>query len=83
MPIYEYACPQGHTYDLTQGFDAEPEHPCRGDNCREVARRQFSLPAAIFRGSGWTTKKHGSQLPNPQETGYAVVSDSVKDGVKP
>ena len=51
MPIYEYRCSRGHQYDRTEGFQAPTEHLC--PHCGESAKRQFSLPAVIFKGSGF------------------------------
>ena len=51
MPVYEYRCSNGHYYDRTEGFDAAREHACL--ECGQPARRQISLPAVIFKGSGF------------------------------
>ena len=51
MPVYEYRCTQGHQYEKTQGFEAPSEHKCL--TCGSIARRQISLPAVIFKGSGF------------------------------
>jgi putative FmdB family regulatory protein len=51
VPVYEYRCQDGHTYEKTEGFDAPREQACLV--CGQLARRQISLPAVIFRGSGF------------------------------
>jgi len=51
LPVYEYRCQDGHLYDKTEGFDAPREQACLV--CGQPARRQISLPAVIFRGSGF------------------------------
>lgn len=51
MPVYEYKCGSGHHYEKTEGFDAPREHSC--PTCGVIARRQISLPAVIFKGSGF------------------------------
>ena len=51
MPVYDYRCGGGHEYELTEGFHAPTEHPC--PTCGKKARRQISLPAVIFKGSGF------------------------------
>ncbi len=51
MPVYEYRCSGGHHYERTEGFDAPSEHACVA--CGQTARRQISLPAVIFKGSGF------------------------------
>ncbi len=51
MPVYEYRCATGHRYEKTEGFDAPTRQPCL--TCGAPARRQISLPAVIFKGSGF------------------------------
>ena len=51
MPTYEYQCSQGHQYELVEGFDAPTEQDC--PDCGSSARRVPSLPAVIFKGSGF------------------------------
>jgi putative FmdB family regulatory protein len=51
LPVYEYRCGGGHEYELTEGFHAPTEHPC--PTCGKRSHRQLSLPAVIFKGSGF------------------------------
>jgi len=51
LPIYEYRCSKGHQYERAEGFEAPPEQRC--PSCGSRARRQISLPAVIFKGSGF------------------------------
>jgi putative FmdB family regulatory protein len=51
LPVYDYKCGAGHEYELTEGFHAPTEHPC--PTCGKKSRRQISLPAVIFKGSGF------------------------------
>ena len=51
MPLYDYRCDSGHEYELTEGFHAPTEHAC--PTCGKQSRRQLSLPAVIFKGSGF------------------------------
>lgn len=51
MPVYEYRCSSGHGYEKTEGFDAPTVQSC--PDCGAEARRQLSLPAVIFKGSGF------------------------------
>ena len=51
MPVYEYRCREGHRYERTQGFHSLTEHECL--HCGKPAQRQISVPAVIFKGSGF------------------------------
>jgi putative FmdB family regulatory protein len=51
LPVYEYRCGGGHHYEMTEGFHAPTEHDC--PTCGKHSRRQLSLPAVIFKGSGF------------------------------
>ena len=59
MPVYEYRCTKGHTYEKTEGFSAPVTQKCT--QCSARARRQISMPAVIFKGSGfYSTDNRGS-----------------------
>jgi len=61
MPVYEYRCASGHHYDKSEGFDAPREQACL--KCGATASRLISLPAVIFKGSGFYStdnRKSGS-----------------------
>ena len=59
MPVYEYRCSKGHTYEKTEGFSAPSAQKCTV--CGARARRQISMPAVIFKGSGfYSTDNRGS-----------------------
>ena len=60
MPVYEYRCTKGHTYEKTEGFSAPVTQKCT--QCSARARRQISMPAVIFKGSGfYSTDNRGSE----------------------
>jgi putative FmdB family regulatory protein len=59
LPVYEYRCSKGHTYEKTEGFNAPSTQKCA--TCGARARRQISMPAVIFKGSGfYSTDNRGS-----------------------
>ncbi len=59
MPVYEYRCTKGHKYEKTEGFSAPSTQKC--SQCGARARRQISMPAVIFKGSGfYSTDNRGS-----------------------
>ncbi len=51
MPIYEDQCSKGHEYERAEGFDAPTEQRC--PKCGSSSRRLISMPAVIFKGSGF------------------------------
>ena len=51
MPTYEYKCSKGHEYERAEGFDAPTEQRC--PKCGGSSRRLISMPAVIFKGSGF------------------------------
>ncbi len=61
MPIYEYRCPKGHTYEKTESFSAPSTQKCTQCNAR--ARRQISMPAVIFKGSGFYSTDNRATAP--------------------
>ena len=61
MPTYDYRCAKGHRYEKQEPFGSPSEHPC--DKCGVVAKRQLSVPALAFKGSGFyktDSRKSGS-----------------------
>lgn len=69
MPTYQYRCGGcGHTYERREGFDAPSEHLC--PRCGALARRLFSPPAILYKGSGfYTTDSRGKASPAPTSFG--------------
>ncbi len=75
MPIYEYRCSKGHQYERGEGFDAPSEQTC--PKCGGRSRRLISMPAVIFKGSGFysTDNRKGSSASDNGASGSAS-SDS-------
>ncbi len=73
MPVYDYKCTKGHVYEKTEGFDAPSRQKCV--KCGSAAQRQISMPAVIFKGSGFysTDNRKGASTSSPD-------SSSTKDG---
>lgn len=75
MPIYEFRCAQGHTWDLLYPITNIPE--CvRCETCLKIAKRVYSVPAIRFTGPGFynTDYRQGKKREDqkdqstPQET---------------
>ena len=83
MPIYEYRCSKGHTYEKTEGFSAPSRQKCI--KCRAMAQRQISRPAVIFKGSGFYStenRKSGGgasdSSPSPALDASATANSSTR-----
>jgi putative FmdB family regulatory protein len=57
MPIYEYRCDNGHTFDALQKFADDPFDEC--EVCGAPARRVLHPVAIHFKGSGFYTTDYG------------------------
>ncbi len=58
MPIYEYRCPRGHTFELFQRMTDPPPETCQV--CGEAPVTKVLYPAAIhFKGSGFYSTDYG------------------------
>jgi putative FmdB family regulatory protein len=59
MPIYEYRCEQGHTFEVMQRMSDEPVAIC--ETCSAPVERVFHPVAVHFKGSGFYTTDYGSR----------------------
>ncbi len=58
MPIYEYRCPRGHTFELFQRMTDPPASECQICGASPVTKVLY--PAAIhFKGSGFYSTDYG------------------------
>ena len=53
MPIYEYRCENGHSFEAFQSMSDEALDRC--EVCEAPASRVLSAPAVHFKGSGFYT----------------------------
>ena len=51
MPIYEYRCSNGHTFEVIQSMSADPVTEC--EECGAPVERVFHPIAVHFKGSGF------------------------------
>ncbi|HLI59887.1 MAG TPA: zinc ribbon domain-containing protein [Solirubrobacteraceae bacterium] len=59
MPIYEYRCKKGHTFDVMQRFSDEALDTC--EVCGAPAQRVLHAPAVHFKGSGFYNTDYGTR----------------------
>ena len=58
MPIYEYRCEQGHTFEVMQRMTDDPVASCQ--SCEAPVQRLFHPIAVHFKGSGFYTTDYGA-----------------------
>jgi putative FmdB family regulatory protein len=61
MPIYEYRCDNGHTFEVMQRMSDEPLTACTV--CAAPVQRVFHPVAVHFKGSGFYSTDYGKKRP--------------------
>jgi putative FmdB family regulatory protein len=59
MPIYEYRCENGHTFEVLQRMSDDPVKKC--EVCGAPVQRVFHPVAVHFKGSGFYNTDYGKQ----------------------
>jgi putative FmdB family regulatory protein len=59
MPIYEYRCQQGHTFEVMQRMSDDPVLTC--ETCEAPVERVFRPVAVHFKGSGFYNTDYGTR----------------------
>jgi putative FmdB family regulatory protein len=59
MPIYEYRCGQGHTFEVMQRMSDDPVVSC--ETCSAPVERVFHPVAVHFKGSGFYNTDYGTR----------------------
>jgi putative FmdB family regulatory protein len=58
MPIYEYRCPNGHTFELFQKMSDAPAQSC--ETCGASPVEKVLFPVAVhYKGSGFYSTDYG------------------------
>jgi putative FmdB family regulatory protein len=70
MPIYEYRCDRGHTFEVMQQMTEDPLTSC--STCDAPAQRVFHPVAVHFKGSGFYTTDYAKKK-------SAAATDSTPD----
>jgi putative FmdB family regulatory protein len=71
MPIYEYRCPNGHTFELFQRMSDPPAEKC--EVCSASPVEKVLYPVSVhFKGSGFYSTDYGR--------GSGKKKDASKDG---
>ncbi len=59
MPIYEYRCEEGHTFEVLRRMSDDPVVSCQ--TCAAPVERVFHPVAVHFKGSGFYSTDYGTQ----------------------
>jgi len=59
MPLYEYRCGNGHTFEVLQRMADDPVDKCQ--ECGAPVERVFHPVAVHFKGSGFYTTDYGKK----------------------
>ena len=78
MPIYEYRCQRGHTFEVLQRMSDDPVVSC--ETCEAPVERVFHPVAVHFKGSGFYNTDYGTRR-RSREMKEAAEGPS-KDGAK-
>jgi putative FmdB family regulatory protein len=78
MPIYEYRCQRGHTFEVLQRMSDDPVVSC--ETCEAPVERVFHPVAVHFKGSGFYNTDYGTRR-RSREMKEAAEGGS-KDGAK-
>ena len=73
MPIYEYRCTNGHTFEVIQSMSDDPVETC--EECGAPVERVFHPVAVHFKGSGFYSTDYGAKA----KAGAAKDGDSKSD----
>jgi putative FmdB family regulatory protein len=77
MPIYEYRCERGHTFEVMQRMTDDPLTSC--STCDAPVQRVFHPVAVHFKGSGFYTTDYGRAPTGPSEDSTSSESKDGKD----
>jgi len=74
MPIYEYRCDRGHTFEVIQRMSDDALDSC--EVCAAPATRVLHAPAVHFKGSGFYNTDYGTKKRARERS----AADSKSDG---
>ena len=66
MPIYEYRCERGHTFEVMQRMTDDPLTSC--STCEAPVQRVFHPVAVHFKGSGFYSTDYGKKKSGASST---------------
>jgi putative FmdB family regulatory protein len=80
MPIYEYRCEHGHTFEVMQRMTDDPVASC--ETCEAPVARVFHPVAVHFKGKGFYNTDYGTRKRSRELKESAEGSSKKEDGSK-
>ena len=78
MPIYEYRCPNGHTFEVFQRMTDPPVEACA--TCGAGPVEKILFPVAVhFKGSGFYSTDYGRGRAKAKDAESAPAGDKAKE----
>ena len=77
MPIYEYRCRKGHTFEVLQSMGHDPITTC--EVCGAPVERVFHPVAVHFKGSGFYSTDYGRKRGGGSDTDSGSKDESKKE----
>ena len=74
MPIYEYRCERGHTFEVMQRMTDDPLTSC--STCEAPVQRVFHPVAVHFKGSGFYNTDYGKKKGSGGSSSESSSSDT-------
>jgi putative FmdB family regulatory protein len=81
VPIYEYRCPEGHTFERFQSMTAPAPERC--DVCDAAPVELVLYPVAIhYKGSGFYSTDYGKKKAGKKDGGESSSGESKSEPSK-
>ena len=81
MPIYEYRCPNGHTFEVFQRMSDPPPEAC--EECGASPIEKVLFPIAVhFKGSGFYSTDYGRSRKTGKDSDGSSGDDSKSEPKK-
>jgi putative FmdB family regulatory protein len=81
MPIYEYRCEKGHTFEVMQRMTEDPLASC--STCGSPVHRVFHPVAVHFKGSGFYNTDYGKKKAGASSEAKSESKSDSKSDSKP
>jgi len=81
VPLYEYRCPNGHTFEVFQKMSDAPVETCTSCGAGPVEKVLFPV-AVHFKGSGFYSTDYGKGRKKAASDGGESTSSTSSDKVE-